>query len=504
MRTHLSSFLFVVLCTASLDAADGEKKAQAEKTVDGEMLVKWNGIYFYDLQTQPFSGRAVSRFPSGEIRYEAHLKAGKPHGAVAIYFQSGKKQFEGYYEKGLRHGIETNWHLNGNKHFQVNYRSGKRHGKMTWWRANGLKEMEVFFVNGLRDGPFSLYDENGQILSKRIYKNGKLVSPRPATGKDADPTEDDSNAKILSDILPKQKFRPESHNNPEFPKWEESTGRLVMTSWKKKNASGWVWLKEETQPPFEISLEYQAKPHRKKGKTTRNSGMAILFCKNQNAEGIPDTRKTPGFLKDGSGYALLFGTAGKGNGFRLLDATGKILGNTKKENTHSNGNWKKVELRVQPEAIHLYWENKLVFSHKDPDLEDKPGGIAIIATNTQIPCEHSIRNFTLKTWQEEKPETDPAPPLPFEQEEIYTVGYAHLELKGGIRYETGQEKPFSGKAIDFYENGQKKLEYRFKEGRHHGISSFWYPNGQKAVHKIYIEGVPVDGKKWTEDGTMVQ
>ena len=76
--------------------------------------------------------------------------------------------------------------------------------------------------------------------------------------------------------------------------------------------------------------------------------------------------------------------------------------------------------------------------------------------------------------------------------------------KEGLSYEVGKSTPFSGKAIDFYDNGQKKLEYNYTNGRQHGHSQFWYPNGQKAVHITYKKGVPVVEMKWSDEGDPLQ
>jgi antitoxin component YwqK of YwqJK toxin-antitoxin module len=502
MRKLFRSLCVIAYLTGTLLLAkEGNNKAAKKqptvRTVNGEMLVKWNDIYFYDIETKPFTGIAISKTANGKKSYEAHLQEGKPHGTVTIYNKNGDKQSEGHYKNGIQHGIEINWHPNGAKQFQVNHQNGKRHGKMTSWKANGLKEMEVFFVDGLMDGPFNLYDENGQQLSSKIYKKGKIVSGL----KDKSPAKSTIPPK---DILAGNKFAIGSHNNPDFPQWIEKEKLMVLTPSKKKQSSGWLWMKDEFTPPFELSMEYLAKDRSMRGRTTNHSGMSILFCTTSKAKGKPETNKNPGFIKDSSGYALLISTSGKQKGFQLLDAKGKVLDNSSNENTHSGGKWKKIGLRVQHEGIHVYFENQSVFSITNPDLKDMEGGLAIVAANSKTPCMHSIRNLVIRSWNDPVIPTPPKPKLLSKKNQVYTIGYAHLENKDGVRYETGTNKPFSGKAIDFYKNGEKKLEYYFKDGLQDGASSFWYPNGQMAVQIKYIEGVSVEENKWTEKGEIIQ
>ena len=113
------------------------------RTVDGEMLVKCQGMYYLDIEKTPFNGRAISKHANGKKSYDAELQDGKPHGKVITYFEHGKKQFEAFYADGIQNGLETNWHSNGNRQLQINFQDGKRHGKMTSWTVDGIKDMEI-------------------------------------------------------------------------------------------------------------------------------------------------------------------------------------------------------------------------------------------------------------------------------------------------------------------------------------------------------------------------
>ena len=63
------------------------------------------------------------------------------------------------------------------------------------------------------------------------------------------------------------------------------------------------------------------------------------------------------------------------------------------------------------------------------------------------------------------------------------------------------QKPYSGKLLKFYQNGQNKSEYSYKDGKEDGIFTQWYENGKKKK-----EGTSKNGEwdglvtSWWENG----
>ena len=90
---------------------------------------------------------------------------------------------------------------------------------------------------------------------------------------------------------------------------------------------------------------------------------------------------------------------------------------------------------------------------------------------------------------------------------MLTVGYSQetdakpidgstLVWKGGLRYAPDSDKPYSGVAVEYHENGQKWIEATYKDGKEDGLWTKWYENGQK-----FREGTFKDGKQdglWTD------
>ena len=63
-----------------------------------------------------------------------------------------------------------------------------------------------------------------------------------------------------------------------------------------------------------------------------------------------------------------------------------------------------------------------------------------------------------------------------------------LQERGGIYYQINDPSPYTGKATDFYENGQKKTEAHYVEGEYHGLFTSWFENGRKELDIHYVDG----------------
>ena len=78
-------------------------------------------------------------------------------------------------------------------------------------------------------------------------------------------------------------------------------------------------------------------------------------------------------------------------------------------------------------------------------------------------------------------------------------------------YENGQ-KEFEGTVKDgkedglftrWYENGQKMYEQTYKDGEEEdGKGTYWYENGQKEIEQIFKDGELISQKNWNKDGSV--
>ena len=73
--------------------------------------------------------------------------------------------------------------------------------------------------------------------------------------------------------------------------------------------------------------------------------------------------------------------------------------------------------------------------------------------------------------------------------------------RNGVKYQQDSQKPYSGKVFRLYENGEKKLEGSYKDGKKDKLLTVWYENGQKMSEKTYKDGKD-DGlyTTWYENG----
>ena len=76
-----------------------------------------------------------------------------------------------------------------------------------------------------------------------------------------------------------------------------------------------------------------------------------------------------------------------------------------------------------------------------------------------------------------------------------------LEFREGVVYLKGSDTPYTGKAFALYENGQKRAEENFKDGKPDGLQIYWHENGQKDGEGNFKDG-KMDGSwvYWYENG----
>ena len=76
-----------------------------------------------------------------------------------------------------------------------------------------------------------------------------------------------------------------------------------------------------------------------------------------------------------------------------------------------------------------------------------------------------------------------------------------LVWKDGLYYAPDSDKLYSGESVWYYEDGQKKSEITYKNGKQDGLYTAWYENGQQASEVTYKDG-KWDGKwtLWYENG----
>ena len=78
-------------------------------------------------------------------------------------------------------------------------------------------------------------------------------------------------------------------------------------------------------------------------------------------------------------------------------------------------------------------------------------------------------------------------------------------FRNGIMYIKDSDALYTGKDSVFYDNGQKKFEVNYKDGKAEGLNVEWYENGKKRMETNWKEGKLVEGseKFWNSKGEEV-
>jgi len=84
---------------------------------------------------------------------------------------------------------------------------------------------------------------------------------------------------------------------------------------------------------------------------------------------------------------------------------------------------------------------------------------------------------------------------------LYTQWYENGQKEYEFTYKDDEE---DGLFTSWYENGQKKYERTFKDGKEDGLYTQWYENGQKKSEWNRKDGklICITKKEWNEDGTL--
>lgn len=96
-------------------------------TVDGEALVRFKttGLWHYDVQRNPFTGRAFQSFPNESPRAEADFLLGRKDGMERFWWPNGKLKEEGQWFDGTENGVFRKWNEDGRITKIIRYKNGQ-------------------------------------------------------------------------------------------------------------------------------------------------------------------------------------------------------------------------------------------------------------------------------------------------------------------------------------------------------------------------------------------
>ena len=110
----------------------------AQKVVEARQTEERKGLVYLKGDNTPFTGMAVTWFPSG------------------------KKQIEAPYLVGKENGVETSWFPDGKVMMEITYRDGEFNGSYKFYYVEGGLEYEKMYSGGLMNGPSTHYYHDGK------------------------------------------------------------------------------------------------------------------------------------------------------------------------------------------------------------------------------------------------------------------------------------------------------------------------------------------------------
>jgi antitoxin component YwqK of YwqJK toxin-antitoxin module len=109
----------VVKQSTMIDSSSSEETIC--KDTEGQMR---NGLLYLPNQQEPFTGKNLCKYKSGQKWKEGNYKDGKLDGKWTEWWENGQKSVEGNYKEGKKDGKWTGWYPDGQKYMDGNYKDG--------------------------------------------------------------------------------------------------------------------------------------------------------------------------------------------------------------------------------------------------------------------------------------------------------------------------------------------------------------------------------------------
>lgn len=153
MYLHQISVLAILFCILI---------ACSERTIKMEKLQKRGGIAYAINEEEPYSGKVIEFYDSGQKKQEKNFENGKLHSAYVYWYPNGSYHIQGNYINNKKDGFWQYWHKNGQKEKECNYNNDKMNGLNIEWFPNGQKRIKSNYTDDELVGKYTSWYENGQ------------------------------------------------------------------------------------------------------------------------------------------------------------------------------------------------------------------------------------------------------------------------------------------------------------------------------------------------------
>ena len=352
--------------------------------------------------------------------------------------------------------------LNGQKKYEGTWKDGEKEGLETKWYENGQMKIEVTYKDGIEDGLQTYWYENGQKESEGTYKNGEwdgLSTRWYENGqKESEGTIKDGELVGLhkywyNNGLKKYKVTyKDGEQNGLYTKWYENGQKKYECNWTDGIEDGlWMEWYENGNQRYEGPV-YNGEPC--------CNGKLIYWY--ENGQKSSETN-----FKDGIEHGLKI---------RWYDN-----GNKEKEYRVNNGSM---------DGYYIGWDENGNITYDgmmclDGDVWEKIYTKGIVIS----------KNFSGNCYEKDE--------KPIKCQDKYFEGWDVTKINIDSTIIVIQGK-LHGPQIEFYDNGQKKIETTYIYGENNGPFTKWYESGKK--ERIgYFKNGELHGtfKSYNEDGRVM-
>ena len=213
---QLTSVLFILLLFTACSQETSEEYTGKIEKIFSDISVSQKLNLYIDSDGQPADGHYTSNYQHGSIQADVTFKDGmiskgeifSPDGILTIrystedglmkttyYSSSGNPRMEVFHEDNLsdqvgfytwdedgtqrsQHDktVMKQWYENGQPLVEMQLKGGNVHGRSLSWYENGQIKSEEHYINNVENGTFKEWDKEGNLISKKVYDMGKLVT----------------------------------------------------------------------------------------------------------------------------------------------------------------------------------------------------------------------------------------------------------------------------------------------------------------------------------------
>lgn len=113
-------------------------------------------------------------YQNGNLSRTSEFKEGKLNGETVVYLQNGNTRFKRNFKNDDPHGLSEYYKQVGYKYEELNYDNGKAVGTMNGFFSNGDLKYEFEYKDDQRNGKYVVYFPDGKIAAKGKFVNDKI------------------------------------------------------------------------------------------------------------------------------------------------------------------------------------------------------------------------------------------------------------------------------------------------------------------------------------------